>query len=127
MSGFPEKCAGDYVPNEEFWLLYRISCSRRRRSYAAQDAKDRSPVKLLLPVLLTFAIVSPSSAEVEQNCRFIQAKADREACYKRQEAALAEKRKQAATREAMPPYSPEQMSREDAALKAQLRSICRGC
>jgi hypothetical protein len=84
-------------------------------------------VKLLLSVLLTFAIVSPAAAEVEQNCRFIQAKPEREACYKRQEEALAEKRKQAATREAMPPYSPEQMSREDAALKAQLRSICRGC
>ena len=45
------------------------------------------------------AIASPALAEVEQ-CRFIQAKPEREACYKRQEAALAEKRKQAATREA---------------------------
>jgi hypothetical protein len=43
---------------------------------------------------------SPALAEVEQ-CRFIQAKAEREACYQRQEAALAE--------------------------KAQLRGICRGC
>lgn len=71
-------------------------------------------------------ISSAALAEVEQ-CRHIQAKPEREACYKRQEAALAEKRKQAAAREAMPPYSPEQMSREDAALKAQLRGICRGC
>ena len=78
-------------------------------------------------IFLVFAIASPALAEVEQNCRFIQAKPEREACYQRQEAALAEKRKQAATREAAPPYSPEQMSREDAALKAQLRSICRGC
>ena len=85
------------------------------------------PLNFLLPVLLALTITTPAFAEVEQNCRFIQAKADREACYQHQEGALAEKRKQAATREAAPPYSPEQMSREDAALKAQLRSICRGC
>jgi hypothetical protein len=84
-------------------------------------------VKLVLLALLAFAIPSPAVAEVEQNCRFIQAKAEREACYKRQEAALAEKRKQAAAREAAPAYSAERMSQEDAYLKAQLRGICRGC
>jgi hypothetical protein len=84
-------------------------------------------VKLVLSALLTFAIASPAFAEVEQNCRFIQAKPEREACYKKQEAALAEKRKQAAEREAAPPYSAERMSQEDAYLKAQLRGICRGC
>ena len=85
-------------------------------------------MKFLPPVLVVLAVSStPAFAEVEQNCRFIQAKAEREACYKRQEAALAEKRKQAATREARPAPTLEQMSREDAALKAQLRGICRGC
>jgi hypothetical protein len=79
-----------------------------------------------LSILLFFMAASPALAEVEQ-CRFIQAKAEREACYQRQEAALAEKRKQAATREAKPAPTLEQMSREDAALKAQLRGICRGC
>ena len=80
-----------------------------------------------LPMLLVLTIAaSPALAEVEQ-CRFIQAKADREACYQRQETALAEKRRQAATREARPAPPLEQMSPEDAALKAQLRSICRGC
>jgi hypothetical protein len=83
-------------------------------------------LNFLLSALLALAISSPAFAEIEQ-CRHIQAKPEREACYKRQEAALAEKRKQAATREAMPPYSPERMSQEDAALKAQLRGICRGC
>jgi hypothetical protein len=67
---------------------------------------------------------SPASA-VEQ-CRFIQAKAEREACYRRQEAELAAKRKveprRDATMEAL-----EQMKREDAALDRQIRSICRGC
>ena len=84
-------------------------------------------MNLLLAILLILTTAAPALAEVEQNCRFIQGKAEREACYQRQEAALAEKRKQAAAREAMPPYSPEQMSSEDAALKAKLRSICRGC
>jgi hypothetical protein len=83
-------------------------------------------LKFLLSIFLMLTISSAALAEVEQ-CRHIQAKPEREACYKRQEAALAEKRKQAAAREAIPPYSPEQMSREDAALKAQLRGICRGC
>lgn len=84
-------------------------------------------MKFLLPALLTFAITSPALAQIEQNCRHIQARPEREACYKRQEAALAEKRKQAEAREAMPPYSTEQMSQEDAALKATMRGICRGC
>ena len=84
-------------------------------------------MKHLLSILLTFAITAPAFAEIDQNCRFIQAKPDREACYKRQEEALAEKRKQAAAREAVPPYPAERLSEEDAALKATLRSICRGC
>ena len=85
-------------------------------------------MKFSLSILVVLTIAaSPALAEVEQNCRFIPAKAEREACYQRQEAALAEKRKQAATREARPAPTPEQMSREDAALKAQLRGICRGC
>lgn len=84
-------------------------------------------MKLLLSILLAFAITPPAFAEIEQNCRHIQARPEREACYKRQEAALAEKRKQAETRETMPPYSSEQMSQEDAALRATMRGICRGC
>ena len=84
-------------------------------------------MKLFATILLGLLISTAPAAAVEQNCRFIQAKPEREACYKQQEAELAEKRKQAATRAAMPSYSPERMSAEDAALKAQLRGICRGC
>jgi len=84
-------------------------------------------LKLLAAILLGLLIGTAPAAAVEQNCRFIQAKPEREACYKQQEAELAEKRKQAATRAAVPSYSPERMSAEDAALKAQLRGICRGC
>ena len=86
-------------------------------------------MKLLVPLVLGLMFVTSSmQAEVEQNCRFVPVKAEREACYQRQEAALAEKRKQAAARDAaMTTSSPEQMSTEDAALRATLRSICRGC
>jgi hypothetical protein len=67
---------------------------------------------------------SPAFA-VEQ-CRFIQAKADREACYERQEAELAVKRKARDSENA--PLKPlEQRDPEDIALSRTLRSICRGC
>ena len=86
-------------------------------------------LKFLAPLVLGLLFVTSNvQAEVEQNCRFVSAKAEREACYQRQEAALAEKRKQTVARDtAMTSSSPEQMSADDAALKATLRSICRGC
>src|SRR6266571_9266714 len=50
-------------------------------------------LKILVPALLGLTLIAaPALAEVEQ-CRFIQAKPEREACYTRQEAALAAKRK----------------------------------
>ena len=68
--------------------------------------------------------VAPASA-VEQ-CRFIQAKPEREACYQRQEAELAAKKKpepkRDKTMEAL-----EEMKHEDEALNRQIHSICRGC
>ena len=86
-------------------------------------------MKLRAPLVLGLLFATSSvQAEVEQNCRFVSAKAEREACYQRQEAALAEKRKQAVARDAaMTSSSPEQMSADDAALRNTLRSICRGC
>ena len=71
------------------------------------------------------ASFSPALAEVEQ-CRFIQARADREACYARQETALAAKRKARESENA--PLKPlEQRDPEDILLSKSLRSICRGC
>ena len=86
-------------------------------------------MKFLAPLMLGVLFSTcTAQAEVEQNCRFVPAKAEREACYQRQEAALAEKRKQAVARDAaMTSSSPEQMSADDAALRNTLRSICRGC
>jgi hypothetical protein len=64
---------------------------------------------------------------VEQ-CRFIQAKPEREACYQRQEAELAAKRKpEQPAAESKFMGSLEQMKHEDEALNRQIHSICRGC
>ncbi len=79
---------------------------------------------LLACVALTL-ITAPALA-VEQ-CRFIQAKPEREACYERQEAALAAKRKPEPTRESKTMESLEQMKHDDEALNRQMHSICRGC
>jgi hypothetical protein len=68
----------------------------------------------------------PARAEVEQ-CRFIQAKPEREACYARQEAALAAKRKPAPRADTGMIESMQQMRQEDAEVYRSLRSICRGC
>ena len=97
--------------------------------FASANGKGPTSLKLLSPLVLGLLFVSSTvQAEVEQNCRFVSPKAEREACYQRQEAALAEKRKQAVARDtAMTSSSPEQMNAEDTALRATLRSICRGC
>jgi len=101
----------------------------RRCKIEKVATKGLTVLKFLAPLVLGLLFVTSTvQAEVEQNCRFVPAKAEREACYQRQEAALAEKRKQAVARDAaMTTPSPEQMSTEDAALRATLRSICRGC
>lgn len=75
--------------------------------------------------LLALLCGSAPARAVEQ-CRFIQAKPEREACYQRQEAELAAKRKpepkRDKTMEAL-----EEMKHEDQALDRQIHSICRGC
>ena len=76
--------------------------------------------------LIIATVVAPASAEVEQ-CRFIQAKAEREACYTRQETALAAKRKPEPTADTKTIESLQQMRQEDDAVYKSLRSICRGC
>ena len=87
-------------------------------------------MKLFAPVMLALLLsTAPALAEVEQ-CRFIQAKPDREACYERQETALAAKRQAEAARasdNAKSMESLEQMKHEDIELNRQLHSICRGC
>ena len=80
-----------------------------------------------LTAILGFLIAAdPALAAVEQ-CRFIQARPEREACYQRQETARAarEKANEARQAEQQKPYEP--MTLEDAQLAKSLRSICRGC
>ena len=69
---------------------------------------------------------APAAAEVEQ-CRFIQAKPEREACYQRQAIALAAKRKPEPTADTRTLETLQQMRREDDTVYQSLRSICRGC
>jgi hypothetical protein len=79
--------------------------------------------------LLACAMLMPGAAPalaIEQ-CRFIQPKPEREACYGRQESALAAKRKPEVAPESKTMESLEQMKHEDEALNRQLHSICRGC
>jgi hypothetical protein len=84
--------------------------------------------KFLLAAALVCAIgPAPALAAVEQ-CRFIQAKGEREACYQRQDAELAAKRKPeppAADTGTM--ESLQQMRQEDDAVYKSMRGICRGC
>jgi hypothetical protein len=78
--------------------------------------------------LVAFAISAAPAAAVEQNCRFIQAKPDREACYKRQEEELAAKRKPAApAAETNTLETLRQMRQDDDAVYRSINNICRGC
>ena len=84
-------------------------------------------MNILVPALLGLLTgAAPTLAAVEQ-CRFIQAKAEREACYERQAAALAAKRKPEPTGDTRTLESLQQMRREDDSVYQSLRSICRGC
>ena len=66
------------------------------------------------------------AAAVEQ-CRFIQAKTEREACYQKQEAELAAKRNKPEPKRDTTMEALQQMKQEDAELNRQIRGICRGC
>ena len=77
---------------------------------------------VLLAVMISFA---PVSAAVEQ-CRFINSKADRKACYDRQAKALAAKRKPDAVDDTKS-KSLDEIGIENDRLSKSLRSICRGC
>ena len=69
---------------------------------------------------------APAVAAVEQ-CRFIQTKPEREACYQRQEAELAAKRKPEKPIDTTTMDSLKQTRQDDEAVYQSLHSICRGC
>jgi hypothetical protein len=90
-------------------------------------AEGRTALKFILSVMLAIVFgAAPAFAVVEQ-CRFIQAKPEREACYQRQEAELAAKRKPEPTSNTTTMDSMKQMRQDDEAVYQSLRSICRGC
>ena len=85
-------------------------------------------MKLRIAAFVVLILGTAPAAAIEQNCRFIQARAEREACYKKQEAELAARRKakqQAAQSRALDTM--QQMRRDDAEVYRSMRGICRGC
>ena len=83
-------------------------------------------LKYLLLALTGLMIAAAPAAAVEQ-CRFIQGKAEREACYKRQEDELAARRKPEPTRDTRRLESLQQMRQDDEAVYRTIHGICRGC
>ena len=86
-------------------------------------------MKLAACISIALAISGlPSALAAAEQCRFIEARPEREACYQRQETARAARQK-ALTRPDRPqqpkPYEP--MTQEDAQLAKSMRGICRGC
>ncbi|KRR28217.1 hypothetical protein [Bradyrhizobium retamae] len=85
-------------------------------------------MKLAASLLFTVILItSHANAATPEQCRFIEARAEREACYQRQEIARAARQKANEARQAeqQKPYEP--MTADDAQLAKSLRSICRGC
>ena len=87
--------------------------------------KDQILIRFV-SIMLGLLLGAPAMAAVEQ-CRFIQAKPEREACYQRQAIALAAKRKPEPTADTRALETLQQMRREDDEVYKSLRSICRGC
>lgn len=83
-------------------------------------------MKLVSYIMLGLILGAAPAMAVEQ-CRFIQAKPEREACYQRQEKELAAKRKPEPTADTSTMESLQRMRQEDDALYRSMRGICRGC
>src|SRR5436190_16062232 len=82
-------------------------------------------MKLAACISIALAIAGlPSALAAAEQCRFIEARSEREACYQRQETVRAARQKASEAREAdqQKPYEP--MTQEDAVLAKSLRSIC---
>jgi len=85
------------------------------------------PLRSILLLSLAAIISATPVLAIEQNCRFIQAKAEREACYQKQEAELAARRKPEPTANSRELETLQLMRREDAEVYRSMRGICRGC
>jgi hypothetical protein len=79
---------------------------------------------------LSFAAVIAASASAQaavEQCRFIEARPDREACYQRQEIARTARQKAREAQETSQQKPIEPLTPEDEQVAKSLRSICRGC
>jgi hypothetical protein len=83
-------------------------------------------MKLFSSVLFAVLISCPAAMAAVEQCRFIDSKPDREACYERQEKALAAKRKPDVVENAKT-AAPDDIKIENDRLGKSLHSICRGC
>ena len=79
-----------------------------------------------IAIALTISGLSSALAAPEQ-CRFIEARQEREACYQRQETERLARQKANDARQAAEPKPYEPMTQEDAQLAKSMRGICRGC
>ena len=84
-------------------------------------------MKLFLVCVSLALALSGSAASAVEQCRFIEARADREACYQRQETERMARQKANEARQAAPQKPYEPMTQEDAQLAKSMRGICRGC
>jgi hypothetical protein len=85
-------------------------------------------MKLAACLLFAIAVIAPASPAVAaEQCRFIEARPEREACYQRQEVERAARQKANEARQAVPQKPYEPMTQEDAQLAKSIRGICRGC
>ena len=84
-------------------------------------------MKLTACISIALAISGlPSALAAPEQCRFIEPRSEREACYQRQETARAARQKALETQQAaQPTYEP--MTPEDAQMAKAIRGICRGC
>ena len=85
-------------------------------------------MKLAACLSFALAMTAPASAwAAAEQCRFIEARSEREACYQRQETARAARQKALEAQQAAQPKPYEPVSSDDAQLAKSLRGICRGC
>jgi hypothetical protein len=91
-----------------------------------RQGKAPMALNFLVSTMLALLLGAAPALAVEQ-CRFIQAKPEREACYQRQEAELAAKRKPEPAADTGKLDSLKQLREEDDAVYKSMRGICRGC
>ena len=86
-------------------------------------------MRLNVAIAALALLIGAAPARPVEQCRFIQAKVEREACYQRQMVELEAKRKREQAAKVNPGEleSLKQMRQEDDAVYQSMRGICRGC